>query len=288
MSTGRTDKGPHNPLVTAGTSSWREGADTEHAVLARFLEDVAATQTIQSVIQRAVALMRPRPGSRVFDLGCGIGVLFPPLAEAVGATGQIFGLDHGVGFLADARQRAVQGGYGDRVQLVRGDAHELPFTSGSFDAAHTERVLMHLRDPDEALRELRRVIRPGGWLVCVEPDLTGMRMDHQDASLATKVIAGFCASIQNPAIGIELNRRMARAGFLNRRVETITEVEGEMPEDAAEFFDRAAATAVERGWLTTGEAAAALAGMQEAHAGGYFTSYSSMFIVAGQVPDTET
>lgn len=283
----RSDERPRQPLVTSGTSSWREGADAQHDVLADFLEDIAATTTIQSAIERAVALMRPQPGDRVLDIGCGTGVLFPPLAKALGARGQITGLDHGVGFLNDARERADQGGFGDRVRLIRGDAHALPFADGAFDAAHSERVLMHLRDPDAALRELRRVVRPGGWIVCVEPDLTGMRMDHPRAGLAAKVIAGFCASIQNPSMGIELNRRLAHAGLINRRVETITEVEREPPDVAAEFFERAASTAVERGWLTSSDAATALAGMREALAGDYFTSYSSMFIVAGQVPERE-
>lgn len=276
---------PNQPLVTSGTTSWeREGAEADHELLSEFLEDVAATETIQTAISIAVSRMNLKPGSHVLDVGCGTGVVFAELASAVGSSGGITGLDHGVGFLADARSRAESGAYSDIVELIRGDAHRLPFPDASFDAAHTERVLMHLADPDAALRELSRVVRPGGWIVCVEPDLTGMRIDLPAAENAAKVIAGFCASIKNPAMGLELNRRMADAGLAERQIDVLTEVEREYDEASAEFFRRAARTAVERGWLTEQSAAETLAAMHEAGINGTYTSYSSMFIVAGRVP----
>ena len=176
-------------LVTSGTTSWdRDGARDEHDLLADFLEDVAATETIQTALSRSVAAMRLRPGDRVLDVGCGTGVIFPEIARALGSSGRIIGIDHGAGFLADAKQRAVDGGFGNQVDLFEGDAHALPFQEGSFDAAHTERVLIHLHDPDRALAEMVRVTKPGGWISCVEPDLVGMRMDHAQPTLGAAVI----------------------------------------------------------------------------------------------------
>ena len=273
------------PFVTTGTSSWRESVEDEYDLLADFLEDVAATETIQSAIRRSVDLMRLSPGARVLDIGCGTGVLFPPLAAAIGAEGRIVGLDHGPGFLANARKRSIDLGFSERLSLVRADAHDLPFDDCIFDAAHTERVLMHLTDPNRALREMLRVVKPSGWIVCVEPDLVGMRVDHLNPDHAALVVAGFCASIQNPAMGLELNRRFADAGLVDRRIDVLTEVERDFPEDVAEFFTRAASTSVERGWLTQPEADRAVAAMQDAGDAGRYTSYSSMFIVAGRVAE---
>jgi SAM-dependent methyltransferase len=57
---------------------------------------------------------------------------------------------------------------------VVGDAYELPFPDGSFDAAFAHAVFMHLGDPVRALREIRRVLRPGGVVGLRDPDVTGM------------------------------------------------------------------------------------------------------------------
>ncbi|MCC6792617.1 MAG: methyltransferase domain-containing protein [Thermomicrobiales bacterium] len=273
------------PLVTSGTASWqRSGTTAEHELLTEFLEEVATTETIQTVKSVSIARMRLQPGARVLDVGCGTGVIFDDLATAIGPTGTITGLDHSAEFLSTARERADGAGYGNIVSLADGDAHDLPFPDASFDAAHVERVLMHLSDPDRALRELHRVVRPGGWVVCAEPDLTGMRLDLTDAEGAARIVAGFCASIGNPSIGLELNRRMAEVGFVDRIVDALTYVERDYDADSAEFFAKAARTAVERGWLDETRAQRSLEAMQTAADDGYFTSYSSMFVVAGRVP----
>lgn len=274
------------PLVTSGTASWeRDGTEREREQLEPFLADVAATPTIQSAIARSVAFMRVRSGAAVLDVGCGTGTAFPALAAAIGPAGRITGIDHAAGFLETAQRDAENAGYGDRLTLVIGDAHDLPFPDGAFDAARTERVLMHVDDPDRVLRELRRVVRPGGRVVCVEPDLAGMRVDGEDVATIDAVVAGFCASIRHPAMGLALNRRMAAAGLADRLVETLTEVVREFDADTAEFFARAAQTAVERGWVYREAADAVLATLRQADAAGAYTSYSSMFVVAGRVPD---
>jgi SAM-dependent methyltransferase len=276
---------PGQLLVTSGTKSWeRAGAETDHHLLADFLEEVAATETIQTAMSLAVARMKVANGSSALDLGCGTGSFFEVLAGAVGESGAFIGLDHSAGFLANARRRADAGGYGSRVTLIQGDAHDLPFPTDSFDAAHTERVLMHLDDPDVALRELMRVVRPGGWVVCVEPDLRGMRVDHPDAYRAGKILSGFCASIQHPAMGLELNRRMAEAGFVERSIDVLTEVSHEYDEDAVEFFTKAARLAVDNGWISSQESDTTLIELQRAADRGLYTSYASMFVVAGKVP----
>lgn len=273
------------PKVTSGTDSWeRDGAEREHAMLVGFLDEVAATETIQDAMLRAAAAMRIRTGDCVLDVGCGTGVFFPALAPAIGLAGRIVGLDHAAGFLRESRDRAILMGKSGQIDLVQGDAHRLPFPDDSFDAAHTERVLIHVAEPDLVLRELARVVRPGGWIVCVEPDLDGMRVDSDRPELVGAIVRGFCESIRNPAMGLELNRRMGEAGLVERTVESITEVERDYPEDVAEFFSRAAATAVAKGWITAPDAQMGLRAMQSAGDAGTYTSYSSMFIVAGRVP----
>jgi len=276
---------PQQPLVTDGTKSWeRASVDADHELLTEFLEEVAATETIRNASSVAIERMRLQPGAVALDVGCGTGIFLSALARAVGDTGQIVGLDHGAGFLTDARARADGEGFSPIVSLTLADAHRLPFPNDHFDAAHTERVLMHLEDPDQVLRELIRVVRPGGWVVCVEPDLRGMRVDHPDSYRVSKIMSGFCASIRYPEMGLELNRRMALVGLEPRTIDVLTEVSHDYDEAAAEYFTTAARVAADNGWITPADAEGTLVELQQAADDGIFTSYASMFVVAGQVP----
>jgi SAM-dependent methyltransferase len=168
--------------------------------------------------------------------------------------------------------------------LARGDAHALPFANDTFDAAHTERVLMHVEDPAAAMAELRRVVRSGGWIVCVEPDLGGIRLDLPVQRWARGLIDGFLASIRNPAIGLTLNRIMTGAGLVDRTIDPITEVEQNYDPDVAEIFGEAANEAASQGWLSQDEARDALAALAETDIRGHYTSYATMLVVAGRVP----
>src|SRR3954454_21681852 len=166
------------PAVATGTESWkRKAAEGERGGVWGFLEKVTESDTIQAAKKLSLSQMRVEPAGIVLEVGCGTGAFFPEVASALQSTGLIVGIDHAAGFLADAAERAANAGFSEQLTLAQADAHHLPFAANVFLAAHIERVLMHLKDPDQALREIVRVLKPGGWVVCVEPDLVGMRLD---------------------------------------------------------------------------------------------------------------
>ena len=96
-----------------------------------------------------------RSGDRVLDVACGTGVLARHLAERVGPTGSVVGLDLNDGMLAVAAR------HGPRVDWRQGRAEALPFEDASFDAVVSQFGLMFFEDRSRALREMRRVLRPG-------------------------------------------------------------------------------------------------------------------------------
>ena len=67
-----------------------------------------------------------------------------------------------------------------QVRVDQGDAYALPYPDQSFDAAHCERVLLHLEDPSTVLREMRRVLRTGGRMVVAEPDWASLIINSPD------------------------------------------------------------------------------------------------------------
>jgi ubiquinone/menaquinone biosynthesis C-methylase UbiE len=275
---------PMAQFAPKGSQAWdQQSVAQDHKHLVAHLESVAETSPIQVAAQHAIQLMALRPGGRALDAGCGTGVFFPTMATALGPTGEIIGIDHAPEFFNAARDNYAKSGSTSRLTLIDADINDLPFDDQSFDAAHCERVLMHLADPQQALREMKRIVRTNGWVVAVEPDLAGWRVDHEDPEAMQKIAAGFLGSIRNPAIGLELNRRMADGGLVNRQVRFVTEVETTIEPELVAYYEQAAESAVRQGLLSEFRAKLTLDALKDQASRGRFTSYSTLFICAGQV-----
>jgi demethylmenaquinone methyltransferase/2-methoxy-6-polyprenyl-1,4-benzoquinol methylase len=107
------------------------------------------------------------PGGVAIDSCCGTGDLALAVARVVGPTGRVTGADFSVGMLDRARVKEA-GPDAATVEWVRADAMALPFGDASFDAATVAFGVRNLPDVGEGLRELARVVRPGGRVVCLE------------------------------------------------------------------------------------------------------------------------
>jgi demethylmenaquinone methyltransferase/2-methoxy-6-polyprenyl-1,4-benzoquinol methylase len=110
--------------------------------------------------RRLAAAAVVRRGDRVLDAACGTGDL--ALADARAGAGEVVGLDFSEQMLVRARRKAPG------LEWVRGDLLAMPFPDGSFDAATVGFGIRNVADLDLGLRELRRVLRPGGRLAILE------------------------------------------------------------------------------------------------------------------------
>ncbi|WP_329403083.1 class I SAM-dependent methyltransferase [Streptomyces melanogenes] len=113
----------------------------------------------------AVAELGLRPGAAVLDAGCGTGRALPPLRDAVGPGGTVLGLD----LTPEMLEEAVQAGRDRAGCLALGDVARLPVRSGALDAVFGAGLISHLPEPEANLRELARVVRPGGQLALFHP-----------------------------------------------------------------------------------------------------------------------
>lgn len=105
-----------------------------------------------------------KPGERVTDIACGTGLVTLPAAEAVGPGGGIVATDISQGMVDDLARRAADRGL-HQLSAARMDAENLKLEDVSFDAALDALGLMYVPDPVQALREMRRVLKPGGRAV---------------------------------------------------------------------------------------------------------------------------
>ena len=112
--------------------------------------------------------LRPKPGRRLLDVGCGVGTAEIALARLRLTQIELFGVDLHVARLAEA-VKATRGA-NLRVDFAVADAARLPFGDGTFDSTFCVAVLQHVRDVPAALAEFARVTKPGGRILAVEPD----------------------------------------------------------------------------------------------------------------------
>jgi ubiquinone/menaquinone biosynthesis C-methylase UbiE len=106
---------------------------------------------------------------RVLDCGCGPGSLTIGFAELV-RPGDVLGIDIDQDMIERARTAAAEA-KAENVRFEHGDVHNLSHADGSFDAVWAQLLLLHLPDPLVALKEMRRVLRPGGILGIRDADL---------------------------------------------------------------------------------------------------------------------
>jgi SAM-dependent methyltransferase len=112
--------------------------------------------------------LRPRPGNRILDVGCGTGTGEVSIGRLQLSQIRLYGVDLVVKHVITAKQATA--GRNLRAKFAAADACHLPFASASFDSTYCVAVLQHIQDVSEAVREFARVTRPNGRIVAVEPD----------------------------------------------------------------------------------------------------------------------
>jgi ubiquinone/menaquinone biosynthesis C-methylase UbiE len=168
--------------------------------------------------ERSAAFLLPhlQPGMRLLDAGCGTGSITLGLAQAVARRGEGIGIDNSPQAIASAGATASALGRRDIRYLV-GDVADLPFADSTFDAVFCSAVLQHLREPLNALREFRRVLRPGGVVGVADVDMDGSIIAPADPALevAGKLLADLRAQTSggDVRIGKHLRRLLHEAGF---------------------------------------------------------------------------
>jgi SAM-dependent methyltransferase len=158
-----------------------------------------AERTAES--QAAFLLPHLRPGMALLDMGCGPGSITVGLAAAV-APGPTTGID--------IDPRPVDG-----VTVVTGDATALPVPDASFDAVFASALLQHLADPLAALREARRVARPGAVIGVVDADWDGELLHPSNPVLRRSTeVARRLREGTSPYVGKRLRALLTEAGFV--------------------------------------------------------------------------
>jgi arsenite methyltransferase len=176
----------------------------------------AVYQTPDVVAQRSQVLeaLKAAAGERVLDIGSGPGLLAYDIATAVGGTGRVCGIDASGAMVAMSSKRCAGQPW---AEFRMADAAQLPFPDNSFDVAVSTQVYEYLPDVPAALRELHRVLRPGGRAVIMDTDYGSLVINTEDQTRMARVLAAWDEHFAHGNLPRTLSRQLRDAGFTVRK-----------------------------------------------------------------------
>ncbi|WP_217552062.1 methyltransferase domain-containing protein [Streptomyces sp. GbtcB6] len=150
-----------------------------------------------------------RPGERLLDVGSGTGSQTRVLATAAGPDGVAIGVEVNPSLLEVAEERSAD----SRARFLQGEAEALPVPDGSMDVVWCERVLQHVHEPDRAIAEMARVLRPGGRVALLDTDW-GTTLLHPGDPVVVRALTAAALNGANPYAGRRLVGQLSAAGFV--------------------------------------------------------------------------
>jgi len=229
-------------------------------------------------------LLDLHPGHRVIDLGCGLGDNARELAAMVGPHGKVMGIDSSVQMIEQARLRSQSSEV--PVEFAAGDVHQLEFPDAYFDACWTERVLQHLADPDRAIKQMVRVMKPGGRLVVFEPDHATLVIDAADRATTRAVVISLADSIRSSWIGRALFGLFMSNGLAELAIIPSPIVSHSLSDTNALLrLDAAARAAVQHGLITEQAASQWFDDLTQRDNSGRFFGCLLCFTAVGRKPE---
>jgi arsenite methyltransferase len=177
---------------------------------ARHIQRLYATPDVVQQRAEVLALLAAQPGERVLDVGSGPGFLVASLADAVGSGGAVHGLDQSAPMNALARDLIETRPW---ARIDDGNALELPYSDGTFDAAVSTQVYEYVANVAQALAELRRVLRLGGRALVLDTDWDSVVWHVADRQRHRRIMAAWEEHLVHPHLPCTLPGHLRRAGF---------------------------------------------------------------------------
>ena len=191
--------------------------DTSPAYFIDFLDFLDNHPDVKNVRTVTASRMNLAPGHKVLDLGCGVGGATLLLAELTGPTGLAAGLDVSSALIDVATRRTVNR---PGIEFGVGDACGIPYPDGFFDVARSERVFLYLPDRLAAIREMKRVVKPGGRVCLMDTDFDATAIYSAKLALTRKMTSIIAASMPNPNSARDLPALARQAGLKDVKTET--------------------------------------------------------------------
>ncbi|WP_344966870.1 methyltransferase domain-containing protein [Streptosporangium fragile] len=252
----------------------------EQATAEGYLAQVSQHSVIRAVRASAVDLLSVAPGSRVLDVGCGLGEMSRAFAGMVGPDGSVTAVDLNPAMVTAAQDRHLPSPQDGMVRYQVGDVASLDL-GDDFDVVWCERVLQHVPDPETAVGSLARSLSPGGRVCVIDVDWGALVVDGVDEALTRRVLDAFQLKVRQPTVGRTLRRRLVQAGLSDPAVRSVHAVSTSLADTASAVpvLDRGRADLV-----AEGDRAAWFDALELADARGHFMMAMPVYIAVATKP----
>jgi arsenite methyltransferase len=156
------------------------------------------------------------PGERIADMGCGPGFYCAELAQDVGPSGSVVGVDQSAPMLALARRRCEDNA---NVEFLEGEATSIPLPDAAADAAISVQVQEYVADVAAGLAELHRIVRPGGRVLVFDIDWATYSVHSEQPELTGRVLRAWDEHLAHRSLPRTLAPRLRAAGFEDVRAQ---------------------------------------------------------------------
>ena len=275
-------KTPPQQYLATGFRDVDRSGDT--AACTQCLDLLADIPFFRDIKKESFRIIAGREPALVLDAGCGAGNDLCSLTPLLPPASRIAGLDTSAALLATATQRTAA--HRDRCFLIRGDLTRIPCRDGVFDACRIDRVLQHIRDPEQVIRELVRILAPGGTLVAFDNDWDTLSIGMSDTKVVAKLTRFWSDSFASGRIGKDLAGLFRSAGLsgIHTEPKTLTLTDLALAE---KVFDIPALLGRmnQAGIFSDGEIAAIKTDLARRAKEGTFTSGYTAYLVWGTMTD---
>jgi len=208
---------PQQYLATGFRDVDTSGDTTAYTRCLDLLSDIPFFKEIKEESFRIIAGTEPE---RVLDAGCGAGTDLAALASILPPATRIAGIDASAALLATATERTAA--HQDRCLLIRGDLTRIPCRDGAFSCSRIDRVLQHIPDPEQVIRELARVTAPGGTVVAFDNDWETLSISLSSREMSARLTRFWRDSFATGRVGKDLTGLFRDAGLTDIHAEPKT------------------------------------------------------------------
>jgi ubiquinone/menaquinone biosynthesis C-methylase UbiE len=176
----------------------------------------ALAQCHDMVVRRTTVLgaLSLRSGESVLEVGCGGGFYAYEAAQCVGSTGKVCAVDVSADQVAAAKARCAEFAW---VECQVADAIKLPYGDAEFDALYGVQVFEYVAKIDDALREIRRALRPGGRVIILATNWSSVVWHSDQPARMERVLAAFAAHATYADLPAILSAKLRQCGMTSIR-----------------------------------------------------------------------
>lgn len=197
------------------------------------LEMAYLTPDIVAARSEVVKALNVQTGEKVLDIGSGSGFLAKDLADRVGPTGSVHGIDLAENMLEASRKLCVDQPW---ATFELGDAMSLPYPDASFDVGVSTQVYEYVPDLDGALAELNRVLRPGGRGVVLDTDWAAPYWNATDTDIRDRIIEAWTEHCAQASVPMRLSSSIRSANLGVKQIKALPLLNYSYDENAFSYW----------------------------------------------------